>query len=400
MAHPTILQIVPELDTGGAELSAVEIATAVVEAGGRALVLSEGGRLVARLESSGGEFVPFAAASKNPARILWNANAIARIIQRENVHLVHARSRAPAWSAMMAARRTGKPFVTTVHGAHKEKSALKKAYNAIMARGDVVITNSRFTAATVKERYAVPDDRLRVIYRGIDPALVDPTGVTSDRTDALRTAWKIPPGAKVVLLPARVSPIKGHHTVVAAARALAERNALGDTIVVFAGDAQGRSDYLAGLHEAISSAGLTGNFRLPGFVSDIPAAIALAHVTLLTSTVPETFGRTVVEAGAMGCPVIASDLGAPPELLLSSAEQPENRTGWLVPPSDPARLADAIQAALSLSPSERTAMGQLARRHVLAHYTLSEMKRQTLAVYDQLIGSSLEAALLRATRPV
>lgn len=388
MKQPTILQIVPELDTGGAELSAVEVAGAVVKAGGRALVLSEGGRLVARLENAGGEFVPFAAASKNPVRILWNAQAMARLIGLEGVDLVHARSRAPAWSAMMAARRTGRPFVTTVHGAHSEGNSAKKLYNSVMARGDVVITNSKFTEGIVRARYGVPADRLRVIYRGIDPSVLDPAAVAPERVVALRKAWDVPPGARVLLLAARLSPIKGHRTVIEAVRLLHERGALGDAVVVFAGDAQGRDGYLAELHHLIAAAGLGDRIRLPGYVADIPAALLAAHAALLPSTVPETFGRTVAEAGAMRCPVIASDLGAPPELLVAGA----SGTGWLVPPGDASRLADAIEHVLAAPDAERAAIGQRARDHVVARFTLDDMGVQTLAVYDQLLGTHLVQA--------
>jgi hypothetical protein len=153
---PTILQIIPQLDAGGAELSAVEIADAVVRAGGRAIVLAEPGRLAADITQVGGEVMPFPAATKNPLRMWANAGAIARIVGREHVDLVHARSRAPAWSAMRAARRTGVRFVTTYHGAYGEKNALKRIYNSVMARGDVVIANSRYTARLIAERYATP----------------------------------------------------------------------------------------------------------------------------------------------------------------------------------------------------------------------------------------------------
>ena len=154
--RPTILQIIPELDTGGAELSTVEIAQAIVEAGGRALVLSQGGRLVEDLARVGGELMLFPAATKNPVRIARNGYEIARIIKRENVDLIHARSRAPAWSALIAARRTGIPFVTTYHGAYGEKGRLKKLYNSVMARSDLIIANSHYTAGLVASRYRTP----------------------------------------------------------------------------------------------------------------------------------------------------------------------------------------------------------------------------------------------------
>ena len=186
---PTILQIIPQLDAGGAELSAVEIADAVVRAGGRAIVLAEPGRLAADIAKVGGEVVPFPAASKNPVRMLANARAIARIVHSEHVDLVHARSRAPAWSAMWAARRTGVRFVTTYHGAYGEKNALKRLYNSVMARGDVVIANSRYTARLIAERYATPGARIEVIARGVDVRKFDPESIAQARVAALRDRW-------------------------------------------------------------------------------------------------------------------------------------------------------------------------------------------------------------------
>ncbi len=297
----------------------------------------------------------------------------------------------------MAARRTGKPFVTTVHGAHSEGNAAKKLYNSVMARGDVVITNSGFTAGIVRERYGLPDARCRVIYRGIDAAILDPAAVTADRVAALRRAWDVEPEAKVVLLAARLSPIKGHRVVVDAARLLDAQGGLGDAVFIFAGDAQGRDGYVAELEQVIEAAGLRDRFRLPGYVADVPAALMTAHVALLSSTVPETFGRTVAEAGAMRCPMIASDLGAPPELMVTSPS--DSGTGWLVPPGDPARLADAIRHAIEMSPEERSAIGRRARDHVLGRFSLDAMRRQTLAVYDELLGTKLAAGFDRAGNP-
>lgn len=393
MKRPTILQIVPELDTGGAELSAVEVAGAIVRGGGRALVLSEGGRLVERLTKAGGEFVPFAAASKNPARMLWNVRSIERLIRKEGVDLVHARSRAPAWSAMLAARRAGVPFVTTVHGAHREKGRAKKLYNSIMARGDRVIVNSKFTGATVRQRYDVPDERMRVIYRGIDPGLLDPDVIDAARVAMLRQTWALDPDTRVILLAARLSPIKGHSTVIEAVKLLKARGQFANATVVFAGDAQGRDGYVAQLEQEIAAAGLGDAVRLVGHVNDIPAALKAAHVALLTSIVPETFGRTVAEAAAMRCPMIASNLGAPPELMLTCDELSGGAiTGWLVPPGDAPALADALQLALDLSPADRVQIGDDARDYVVARFSLDQMRQQTLAVYDELLHSGLGAA--------
>ena len=220
--RPTILQIIPQLDAGGAELSVVEIAGAVARAGGRALVLAEPGRLAASIEAAGGEVMPFPAATKNPLRILANARSIARIATREGVDLIHARSRAPAWSALMAARRLGVPFVTTYHGAYNETNAVKRFYNSVMARGDATIANSHYTARLIADRYGTPPERLVVIHRGVDTARFDPERIAPERVAALRQAWGVEAGQRVILQAARLTRWKGQSVLIeAAARLLA-----------------------------------------------------------------------------------------------------------------------------------------------------------------------------------
>ncbi len=390
-SRPTILQIIPELETGGAELSTVEIAGAIVAAGGRALVLSEGGRLAPKISAAGGEFIPFPAATKNPAHILWNARAIAKFIEREGVDLVHARSRAPAWSALIAARRTGRPFVTTYHGAYNENGRIKNTYNSVMARGDIVIANSGYTAGLIKSRYQTPDDRVRVIYRGVDGAVFDPARIADAGVVALRKAWNVQAHQKVVLQAARLTAWKGHSVVIAAAKLLKEAGRLGDAVIVLAGDSQGRDTYRTKLEAEIAAAGLGDHIRLPGHVENMPAAYRVAHVAVIASIEPEAFGRTATEAQVVGCPVIATNIGAPPETVRATpVVAADARTGWLVPPGVPKALAAALGEALALTPEERSAIGQRARAHVLSAFTLDAMRAQTLAVYDSLLNSRLE----------
>lgn len=391
--RPTILQIIPELDTGGAELSAIEIAGAIVRAGGRALVLSEGGRLAPRLAAQGGEFVPFAAATKNPVRILWNARAIRRMIRDEGVDLVHARSRAPAWSALIAARSASVPFVTTYHGAYNEKTRLKRAYNAVMAKGDTVIANSEYTKRLIEERYGTQPDSIRVIYRGVDGETFDPAAISEERKAALRASWGARPDTRIVLQPARLTSWKGQSVVIEAARLLEAQGRLGNSRIVLAGDAQGRSAYLEQLRNEIAQAGLDGKVVLPGHVDDIPAALAIAHLAIVASIEPEAFGRVATEAQAMRCPVIATDIGAPPETVAAPPHVgPEAATGWLVPPGDAAKLADAMAEALDLSPDARAALGDRARARAIGQFSLDSMRRRTLDVYDGLLGTSLTDA--------
>jgi glycosyltransferase involved in cell wall biosynthesis len=390
LKRPTILQIVPELDTGGAELSAVEIAGAIVRAGGRAIVLTQGGRLADRVTEAGGELVDFPAATKNPARIWLNGNAIANIVTREGVDLIHARSRAPAWSARFAARATRKPFVTTYHGAYGEKNAMKRVYNRVMADGDIVIANSKYTRDLMRSRYDTPEGRIRVIYRGVDGDDFDAAAIPAERTEALRRAWGVGADARVILQAARLTEWKGQSVLIAATKLLHQLGRLGDAVVVLAGDAQGRDGYETQLRQEIAGAGLGGRVLLVGHVADMPAAYSAAHLAIVASTQPEAFGRVGTESQIMGCPVIATAIGAPPETVLATPAVPEDqRTGWLVPPGDAVALSEAISDALALTPEERTSLGQRARAHVLGSFTLDAMKRQTLAVYDELLGTHL-----------
>ena len=390
--RPTILQIIPELDTGGAELSTIEIAEAIERAGGRAIVLSEGGRLVQRLRDTGAELRFFAAATKSPFRMLWNARRIARMVKRDGIDLVHARSRAPAWSTLLAARRADVPFVTTYHGAYNERSPIKWLYNSVMARGDVVIANSHYTADLIRMRYGTPLARLQVIYRGVDDRWFDPAKVEEQRVNALRKEWAVPPGARVILNAARLTRWKGQSVLIEAAKLMREQGKLAGAVVVLAGDPQGRDGYQRQLEREADNAGLSEHVRIVGHVDDMPAAFLAAHVAVIASIEPEAFGRAAAEAQMMGAPVIATDIGAPPETVKSASRVPaDEATGWLVPANDAGRLAEALAAALALTAEERARMGAHARAHVASNFSLEGMKQQTLKVYDGLLGTHLAA---------
>jgi glycosyltransferase involved in cell wall biosynthesis len=391
--RPTILQIIPRLDTGGAELSAIEITDAIVRGGGRAIVATEGGRMADRVTAAGGELLIMAAGTKNPFRMLANVRALCAVIGSQSVDLIHARSRAPAWSALAAARRTRIPFVTTYHGAYGENGSLKRLYNSVMARADVIIANSNYTSRLIQSRYGTVPTRIRVIHRGVDEAAFDPAQVSPARLDALRQRFGVGAGQRIILQAARLTSWKGQGVLIDAAARLRETGRLGDAVVILAGDAQGREAYATELAAQIKARGLEGAVRLVGHVDDIPAALCLAHVAVIASTEPEAFGRSVTEAGAMGCPAIATDLGAPPETLLAPPLTPAERaTGWLVAPGDAAALAEAVAQALAMAPADRLAMGRRARDHVLRHFSLTAMKAATLATYDEILGTAMAAA--------
>lgn len=394
----TLLQIIPRLDTGGAELSTIEITDAVVRAGGRMLVLSEGGRLADEITRLGGELIVFPAATKNPAAIYANSRRIAAIVNAQKVDLLHARSRAPAWSALLAARRTGKPFVTTYHGAYGSTGRLKTAYNSVMARGDAVIANSDFTAQLIRERHHTSPERLHVIHRGVDLARFDPANVTDDRIKALRKAWNLEPRQRVILHAARLTGWKGQRVLIEAAARLKADGRLKDCVIILAGDAQGRDGYTEELKTRIAVAGLDDQVRLVGHCADIAAAYQMAFVTAVPSTEPEAFGRAAAEALAMGCPIVASDHGAPPEILRMGGDAGTNaanlaaRLGQLATPGDAATLADGLGAILALAPDERDEMRVASRAHIVRHFSSARMQRATLEVYDKLLGTRLVAA--------
>jgi glycosyltransferase involved in cell wall biosynthesis len=371
---PAVLQVLPALVTGGVERGTLEIAEALVANGFRALVASAGGPLVGPLERLGARHITLPLTMKSPAALWRNAAALEALVRSEGVRVVHARSRAPAWSALLAARRTGARFVTTYHGAYNEGFWGKRLYNSVMARGERVIAISRFIAELVQARHGVPDERLRVIPRGVDPRRFDPATVSATGLATLREDWNLPPDRPVIMLPGRLTRWKGQ-TVLIEAMARMERR---DALAVLVGDG-GRSGFRAELQALAAAQGLADRIRLVGHAEDMATALMLADVVVHASTDAEAFGRTVIEAQAMGRPVVASDLGGPRETV------EEGVTGWRVPPGDPAALAAALSRALLLPPAERAAMGERARAAVLRGMTTGAMQRATLDVYRELL---------------
>lgn len=387
LAGTTILQIIPALDAGGAERTTVDVAAALAATGARALVATEGGRLVGELQAKGGIWIPFPANSKNPFSMALHVGRLARLCRREGVQLIHARSRAPAWVALGAARRLRLPFVTTYHGSYSGRTGVKVLYNSVMARGDVVIANSHYTADLIRALHPEQaGDRVRVIHRGTDLVLFSANAVAPGRVEALRRAWGVAPHERVVLLAARLTAWKGQRVLIEAAALMRDRG-LNDVAFVLAGDPQGRSAYERELDALVAARGLETMVRRVGHCTDMPAAFRAASVVAVPSVEPEAFGRSAVEAQALGTPVVVSDLGAVPETVLSPPDVlPVQRTGWRVPPGDAAALAAALSEALGLGASARDAMARRARAHVEARFSLEKMSGDTLAVYADLLG--------------
>jgi glycosyltransferase involved in cell wall biosynthesis len=378
-----ILQVLPSLVTGGVERGTVEITRAIADAGATALVASTGGRMVPAIERAGGRHITLPLNSKNPLTMWRNASRLATLIGVENIAIVHARSRAPAWSARWACQRAGAHFLTTYHGTYREDLPFKRRYNAVMAKGERVIAASRFIAGLIAAQHAVDPARIRIIPRGVDPAVFDPAAINGGRIARLAAEWRLPDGAAVALLPGRLTSWKGQAVLLEAVARLARR----DVCCVLVGSDQGRWRYTAGLIRQGEAYGIADRLRLVGECDDMPAALMLADVVVHASTEPEAFGRVVIEAQAMGRPVIASDLGGPVETVEHGV------TGWRVPPGDAAALAAAIELVLALPAADRAELARRARGAVLHNYTVAAMQAATLAVYeDLLVGVAAAAA--------
>ena len=385
-ANFTLLQVIPELETGGAEQTTLDVAAAVTAAGGRALVASRGGRMAERLTAVGGELIALPVQSKNPAVAALNILRLQRVIRDRNVSLVHARSRAPAFSALVAAQRTGTPFVGTYHGVYNapkgRRGALKRWYNAVMTRGDLVIANSEFTRAHVLAAHGVSPERVIAIPRGVDLKRFDPDAVSPERVSAVRRAWSLAPDERrpVFLLAGRLTRWKGQAFAVQAFAA-ARRAGL-DALLILAGDAQGRTEYAAEV--ARFAAPLQGAARVVGHCADMPAAYLAADVALAPSLEPEAFGRTAVEPQTMGRPVLAADHGGAAETVEDGV------TGRLVTPGDMQAWAAALAEAAAWPPERRAAFGTAGRERAQALYSVERMTADTLAAY---------ASVLEARRP-
>lgn len=377
----TILQVAPELSAGGVERTVLEVTEAIAAAGGRALLASKGGRQEPELARLGGELFRMDAKSRNPLTIKLNEGKLRQIIREEKVDLVHARSRAPAWSAWAAAKAEGVPFVTTYHGAYSGTSGLKRAYNSVMAKGDLVIANSEWIAAHIHEVHGLDPAKIVTIPRGVDLDVFDPAKVADAGVERIRSLWGLAGDPRLVLLlPGRLTRWKGQGLALDALALLAPEERAG-LVLVLAGDAQGRDAYVSELEHQITASGLAGSAFISPHISaaDMPAAYLAAGIVLAPSIRPEAFGRVAAEASAMTRPVIVSDHGGGRETVI------EYVTGTRAEPGSAPALAGAIRAMLSLGPASRASMGREGRAHVIRNFSKRGLQAATLNVYKRLL---------------
>lgn len=381
-----ILQIVPEMDTGGVEQTVIDLCRALIDHGAKAYVATHQGKRITDLEAMGATVLRLPVHSKNPLTQAINYFALRDVIKTHHIDLVHVRSRAPALSAIAAAKAKKIPSVSTYHGIYNAKSALKRAYNGLMTKSDRVIANSDFTRAHILATHPIDVTRITTINRGINMDYFSPEAVTMERKSAILRDFGLTQDHKVrFLLAGRLTRWKGQHLIIEAAKLLLEMRKKAqrhtDFIILFAGDDQGRTTYRQSLEEAIEDAGLRDHIRLVGHCTDMPAAYSVCHLAIAPSLEPEAFGRTGVEPQAMCLPVLVADHGAARDTVMNEV------TGLRLPPNDAQAWADGLDWALNLSPHKRQAMGQAAREQVKKRFGLSLMCDQTLSLYDDLLSN-------------
>ena len=381
----TVLQIVPALVDDTAARAAVNVASALLRSGARAIVAGEPGMLVGQLQALGGEWVRLAARTLNPMKLRSNAHQLSELIAGERIDVVHAYSGPAAYSARNALGETAAWLVTSYLGQPPARIEIASLYQASLARGHCTLADSEYAADLIVQRHGVDPDHVIAIPRSIDTARFDPTAMSAERLAVLRHGWGIRPGWRIVLVPGRLLPSKGQMTVVDAVRVLINGGMVGVAFVI-AGANGGDAEYAKEIARRIAAQGIGGAVRLVGHCSDMSAAYAIADLVVVPSLAPTTFSETAAEAHAMAKPVIASAVGALPEIVLAPPQVDEDtRTGWLTPPDDPIGLARAIAAALGADPAVRRAMATRARRFAEHRFSPARVATTTLEVYAGLL---------------
>ncbi|MDF1594391.1 MAG: glycosyltransferase family 4 protein [Desulfobacterales bacterium] len=370
----TVVQMLPDLEGGGVERGTLELARYLCQQGHRSIVISAGGRMVSQLEKEGSRHITWEVGVKRPA-CLKTFFPLRRLLQEEHVDILHVRSRLPAWIGYLVWRglpeKTRPRLVTTFHGFYSVNP-----YSAVMTKGERVIAISKSVADHIRQQYKVSDDRVVLIYRGVDENYFSPSAVSGERIQTLRERWDLADySGPIIMLPGRISPWKGHDVFF---RSLGIFQKV-PWKALCVGDDTESSHHSLRLWQMIQDLGLAKRIQLVGHCDDMPAALMLADVVVsASSSEPEAFGRIAVEAQAMGKPVIASAHGGSLETVL------DRKTGWLVPPNDELSLADALTEAI-LDKDKRSRFGREGRKRVLENFTVEKMCRSTLELYQDLL---------------
>jgi glycosyltransferase involved in cell wall biosynthesis len=383
LAGRTILQIVPPAGAGGDERATLAVTAALAEAGARALVATDAGELASELQAIGGLHIRFPAATKNPLAMTLNMARLQRIIASERVDLVHARSRWAAWTAVRACRKAKRPLVTSLH-ADGGRSPPRTSFETAVAEGDFVIAPSEFVALRAAGVFPAARMRLRVVRPGLELSKLAPERVSRKRVADVRESWGVAPHERVVLTPARLAPRRGQATLIEAAALIKDRG-LDDVRFVMTGDAD-KAAFARELDALAVARGVQSIVVRVAAAADLPAAFVASAVVVFPTAEPDGVTRTAIEAAAMGTLTVISDVGPAREIVPAPPYQDaEARSGWLIPPSHAAYLADAVEQALALGASARDAIRRRSRARIAEAFSIDRMTRDTLSVYAEAL---------------
>ena len=372
-----VLQVLPELGQGGVELGTIEIASELQKRGIENYVASEGGRMEYNLERIKVKHFTLPLKTKNIFKMYLNSLRLARIIKKYGITIVHARSRAPAWSAYWAAKRCGVHFVTTFHGTYGLGPwGIKKFYNKIMTYGERVIAISNHIKQHILKNYKTDESKIRLIHRCVNMENFNVETTSAERMIKYLEDNNIPEDKPIVTLIGRLTNWKGQKLLIEALHLIDNE----DFFCVIIGDDQGRKKYSSELRKMIANYNMTDRFLFIRNVKDIPAAMMVSDVVLSTSIEPEAFGRIAIEGQAMGRVVVASNIGGSVETVIDGV------TGRLYESTSVQALAEAIDWALHLSTDEREKIGAAGIKNVKEHFTKQIMCDKTIEVYKELIN--------------
>ena len=379
-----ILQIIPSMEIGGAERTVLEITAFLKNTNYTSLVLTSGGKLIKDLEKLNIEVVRYPIDKKNPLLIIKNIIELKKLFIEKNIDLIHVRSRAPAWSAIFAARSLKIPIVTTWHGHVSNSSWFKKKYNSIMHRGNALIANSNYTAENINKIYKIDKDKIDIIPRGVNTENFKASNFSDEEKINIKKEWKVFDQNKIILLlPARLTRWKGHEVVIKAIGLLKNEEFFKNIICLFAGNQKGSERYIQNLKEMIASLSLDDKIKLIGQVENMPLAYQASNIILSPSIQPEPFGRIPIEAQASGKIIISSNAGAVKETIKSG----QDSTGFKVKPNNSEELAHQIKLVIKMKDEDLQEIKKRAILNVKNNFSLETMCKKTLEVYNRLLIS-------------
>ena len=377
-----VLQVIPKLGYGGAETGCYDIAHYLAEQDCGSFIATSGGDLLKFVKKNKVGIFKIPVHSKNPIIIMLNTLFLLVLIILKKINIVHARSRAPAWSCYFACLLTNTVFVTTFHGTYNFKNKFKKYYNSIMLRSKLTIAGSNFIFGHINENYNEylnKKKKLRVIFRGINVDYFSQKNISILKQEKLKREWDLKPDKFTILLPGRLTAWKGQGKLIEALNILVEDYNVTEFQAIFLGSDQGRKVYSKKLLSLVERYSLTKKIKFINHCKEMPLAYSLADVVVSASIEPEAFGRVAVESQSMGKPIIASNIGGSKETILNK------KSGFLYKHDDPRELAKSLNTVIQLSPDELRLMGNEGRKNITKKFDVETMCQSNLKEYRKLI---------------